>query len=259
MCDESPSCFKDETGWKKAILTISKQDMSSCGSKFDEVLNATEKLKEHRIDQRGNTAKLVSSIMYNHSKSEFTIKLSGLMTFYWVELSSYYSVQEINIASALTSRFSQVFYEMLCLDKTLKSTSLSVAELKNIIGIEEKYERVKDLRRYVIDRAYSEIKDLFDQKECDSYFSVVPVKSGRTITAFEFKIHRRTERNNVSKWSQKSESHFRFACEELIRYAGHDSRYVTNILRSIRGNSELTIQVARAIRKIIKYPQIRNL
>lgn len=252
--DESPNCFKDKTGWKKISLTLGRQEISICAKRFSDVIKATENLKEHSVKTpNGKTYRIITSMSYNESNGEFAVVMNRVMTPYFIELSSSYSLDHINVALSLKSTFSQILYEMYCLDENIKSVTLSINELKKYFCVEDKYTKVFDLRSKVIDKAIDEIKELYDKKESDSYLSVEPIKESRKITAYKLKTHRRHAEKNTVKRSKNAELHYRFTCEELIRYLGHDSRYVTDILRSLRENSELTIQVARAMRKIIKY------
>lgn len=60
---------------------------------------------------------------------------------------------------------------------------LSLEEIRQVTGTCDKFERLSDIKRYVLDKAIREIKD-----NCAEIITYENIKSGRTVTGFHFKV-----------------------------------------------------------------------
>lgn len=86
---------------------------------------------------------------------------------------------ELKAAMSFKSQYSMRFYELMSGQKT--PLVFSVEDLKEMFRVEEKYKRVNDLVRYVIEPAKAEL-----DKVSPYSFDYAPIKDGRRISAIKF-------------------------------------------------------------------------
>lgn len=249
----NPDDYKDTSGWRNVTLCIKGSDLVKCGEKTSEIRSAMQKLQKRTIeiqrDQRWSSIVFITAIDHYEKTNVYKIEISRHIVPYFVELSSKFTAYYIAVALSLKSVYSQRFYELCCQYKSKKSFALDIEELRKMFAIEGKYQKINDMKKRVIDIPMKEIKDSFDQKLSDLYFTVQPQKQGRQIVAYEFTIH--TESTSMLDGLNDPESYYRFVKEQLTKYSGRDHKYINAVLNSIMGDNELTIQVARRIDEII--------
>jgi plasmid replication initiation protein len=78
-------------------------------------------------------------------------------------------------------------------DKTKKSVMIS--ELKEWLGLEDKYEKSKDFRKRILDPAIKELKN-----RADVWFEIdKPIKLGKPIVGYIFRIYTKSNTSLLSK------------------------------------------------------------
>lgn len=96
-----------------------------------------------------------------------------------LDFSKGYRKYELKAAMSFKSQFSMRFYELLSNQK--KPLTYSVIQLKETFCVADKYERINDFIRYVVEAAKKELDEVSPYT-----FEYTPVKSGRKITAIKF-------------------------------------------------------------------------
>ena len=96
-----------------------------------------------------------------------------------LDFSKGYRKYELKAAMSFKSQFSMRFYELLSNQKS--PLTYSVIQLKEMICVADKYERINDFIRYVVEAAKKELDEVSPYT-----FEYTPVKSGRKITAIKF-------------------------------------------------------------------------
>lgn len=97
----------------------------------------------------------------------------------FLDFSKGFKKYELKTAMEFESIFSMRFYELLSNQKT--PINYSIDNLKNIFGISDKYKRINDFFRYVIEPAKKELD------RCSPYtFHYETIKNGRKITGIRF-------------------------------------------------------------------------
>lgn len=134
----------------------------------------------------------------NYSKIEkgiAEIEVSKKLMPFLVELSSNFTPYSLNIAMSLKSKWSQRMYEMCQKWQGAEGFRISVDELRKSFALEEKYPRFALLNEFVLQIAKRELKDLFDQGQCDVYFDFSEERKGRTVEYLRFKLFRKADLN----------------------------------------------------------------
>jgi plasmid replication initiation protein len=96
-----------------------------------------------------------------------------------LDFSKGYRKYELKAAMSFKSQFSMRFYELLSNQKS--PLTYSVIQLKEMFCVADKYERINDFIRYVVEAAKKELDEVSPYT-----FEYTPVKSGRKITAIKF-------------------------------------------------------------------------
>jgi Initiator Rep protein, WH2/Initiator Replication protein, WH1 len=103
---------------------------------------------------------------------------------YLLHLKDQFTSIALQYAIQLRSVYAIRIYELLKQYQRLRQRTLAVAELRRMLAIDEhKYTLIKDFRRRVIDIAQREING-----KTDLCFEYEPIKTGRKITHFRFRI-----------------------------------------------------------------------
>lgn len=245
--------YKDDSGWKNITILINGKDLSKCGERTADIRSSMKKLQKRTIEiqreQRWTSIVFITAIDHFEETNNYRIEISRHIVPYFVELSSKFTAYYIAVALTLKSVYSQRFYELCCQYKSKKSFVLGTDEIRKFLAIEDKYPQINDLRKRVIEIPMKELKDSFDRKLSDLYFTVQPQKNGRQIIGFEFQIH--TKENSPLDGVNNPESYFEYVKKQLHKYSGRDYKYVNAVLDSIKGNDDITVSVARKIEEVI--------
>ncbi len=88
----------------------------------------------------------------------------------------------------LKSSYSIRLYELLIQYKSIGKRRIELADLRSILCISGKYKAMKDLKKWVLDLAVTEIN-----KETDIRINYKTIKRGRSVAAFDFLINKKVE------------------------------------------------------------------
>lgn len=118
---------------------------------------------------------------------------------FFVELTERFTEYSLVVAISLKSKWSQRFYEICCQWRNAGGRTISVAEIRNIFHLNDKYSRYASLKNKVIDVAHSELKELYMQGQSDVYFEYTELKEGRSVEAIKMKIISKDKNTEVAK------------------------------------------------------------
>ncbi|HBZ6255839.1 TPA: replication initiation protein, partial [Salmonella enterica] len=108
-----------------------------------------------------------------------TFRINPKIVEAFLDFSKGFKKYELKIAMEFESVYSMRFYELLSNQKT--PINYSVDTLKDLFKVSEKYKRINDFFRYVIEPAKKELD------KCSPYtFHYEPIKTGRKITGIRF-------------------------------------------------------------------------
>lgn len=139
---------------------------------------------------------------------EFTVDKDMVAQF--VDLAKNYTEYSLTVAMSLRSEYSQRFYEYCSQFRSSGGFRMKVQDMKEKMKILEKYDRYASFRKYVVDVAHRELKELYKQSQCDLYFEYSEEKNGRSVETLRFKI--------ISRESPET----RMSLEDLVYYVRND-------------------------------------
>lgn len=194
---EQPS---EQTTYQDMKLEISEEVLSEIA---DEAHRAHAKAAlinlRHRDvtieDEEGNwmNTGFITMSKYEAKKRKFTVGVSAEIMPYLVDLASRYTVYSLTVAIALKSKWSQRFYEMCCqyrnhLEDGIPTFHKSIGQLRKMFVLEDSYPLLTDFKRRVIDKAQLELKEAYDNGQCDLWFEYGQTGKGEKAE-FKFIIH----------------------------------------------------------------------
>lgn len=132
---------------------------------------------------------------FEHKKGDscLEVQVSKKILPYMVELASQFTAYSLTVAISLKTKYSQRFYEYCSQFKKQKFFTITIEDLRHKFMIENKYPRHALLKEYVIEPAHNELKELFEQGQCDLYFNYSEEKTGRTVTRLNITVITRDE------------------------------------------------------------------
>jgi hypothetical protein len=145
-----------------------------------------QKLEIRRDDGSYSGYNLFSDAHYLAGQGCIAARFNPHMRDFLLQLKEQYTKYLLQQAMVLSSPYSIRFYEIIKMMEGIGWCDLSVDEIRLMFKLEDKYERWRDLKRYVIDAAQGELRE-----KCDLYFSYTELRRGRTPIGIKLKIHRK--------------------------------------------------------------------
>ena len=165
-------------------------------SSYSELKNIVEKLRSRTFSiERNNgflTTGWISSADYISGDSHIEIMIDPKLKPYLLNLKQYFTSYKLKNIIKLKSIFSIRIYELLKQFEKIKERAFEIDELKEILGIEKKYERYSDFKRKCIIKAQNELKE-----KTDISFTFSERKKGKKV--FEIVFHIKTKAVNYGQ------------------------------------------------------------
>ncbi|HIB01108.1 MAG TPA: RepB family plasmid replication initiator protein [Phycisphaerales bacterium] len=129
------------------------------GSFYEEVKRATDKLYERSIylDDKGSKRRWIYEVTYNETEGSLTLFFSPTIIPYLSQLKGNFTKYKLAYIANFRSSHAIRIYELLVQWSSKGERELLIDELKTMLGLEGKYERVGNLIERVIKPAISDI------------------------------------------------------------------------------------------------------
>lgn len=160
-------------------------------SLYFELRKATKRLLQHvcELEEENQLIQvsLISSAVYNKGKATIQLRFDPALKPYLLELKKNFTIYGLQQALRLKSYYSLRIFELL---KQFASTGyrlMTIEELRFALGIKDEYSKYADFKKRVILKAKKELEST------DMKFEFREIKSGKKVTAIEFKFAKNTE------------------------------------------------------------------
>jgi hypothetical protein len=130
----------------------------------------------------------LSTCRYVEGSGYIEAKFNDDMKPFLLQLKRQFTMYRLQNFMQLSSQHSMRMYELIKMQEGLRHLRLSVEELREVLCCEHTYERFSDFRRHVLERARTEITET-----CDTYYTYMVERDGRTPKWVRFLIHRHEE------------------------------------------------------------------
>jgi Protein involved in initiation of plasmid replication len=161
---------------------------------YEALKDASERLFNRRIrtiadSPRGRGKRVITDVRwvwlakYNEGEGSVTLGFSPGVAEHLTLLRAEFTRYKLKQIGAIGSFYGLRIYELCAQYRKIGKRSLPLAELRQILDLGEKYERIETLRRRVLDPAVVEIN-----QHTDLRVTIEPERKGRKIVGFCFTI-----------------------------------------------------------------------
>ena len=187
---------KDDESFEMQRVHISDlMDMAQISSRdiYDRAEEVCRKLLNQKVHVRTSTDdgrrvyqgyNCLSTCRYVEGSGYIEAKFNDDMKPFLLQLKRQFTMYRLQNFMRLSSQHSMRMYELIKMREGLRHLCLSVEELREVLCCEHTYDRFSDFKRYVLERARTEIADT-----CDIYFTYKVEREGRTPVRVRLLIH----------------------------------------------------------------------
>lgn len=166
------------------------------GKRYDEIRAITRELRKKEViintDDKEYIVGWVSSITFYKNTGKIKLRFDDDLIPYLLQLKKKFTRYQLKNILYLKSKYSIRIYELLKQYENIGKREFELQELKKILFIENQYNRVYDLERFVLVPAKEEIN-----KHTDILIDYEKIKTGRKITSILFKIEPKDQDQRV--------------------------------------------------------------
>ena len=160
------------------------------GEQYEQVVNAFKTLVDKRISFKGKGCFSFGGILNyaDQNKGEGTISFM-VHKFVWqsaLDFTRGFTKLDIAIAIKLKSQYSMRMYELIKKWEDKKSFILTIEELREMFACNNKYERMYDIQKYILDASKNEL-----DKVSPISFTYSQNKVGKSIKSFTIQIQKK--------------------------------------------------------------------
>ena len=196
----------------------------------------------------------VGFINYSSWKNqEIEFQISKIILPFFVELSQQYTAFSAVVAMSLKSKWSQRMYELCSQWKMSGGFRMTIDELRHIFKLENKYKKYAAFKARVIEVAKKELKELFEKGESDLHFEYTEIKSGRSVTALNFKIITKQERIKL----EDMDYYVRVSLHQIFNTQNKfkNKKFVDLTMQKMRQKPELLEHLYRRLPSVKRLPK----
>lgn len=161
-----------------------RQLVGKGGKNFDLIQEAVRRLDSTRVEiwMDGEWVRfpLFGLSKANPKKRYIEIKFNEDMRPYLLDLKGKYTLTYFHYISSISDVQSRRIYEFLKANEDKYEVEFKVSSLKSWLGIENSYERFRDFRRFILEKAQKQLE------KTDMAFTFRPVKQGRAVLKIKF-------------------------------------------------------------------------
>ncbi|MCS3612967.1 replication initiation protein [Salinibacter ruber] len=186
---------EDESFEMQRVHISDLMDMAQVSSRdiYDRAEEVCRKLLNQKVHVRTSTDdgrrvyqgyNCLSTCRYVEGSGYIEAKFNDDMKPFLLQLKRQFTMYRLQNFMRLSSQHSMRMYELIKMREGLRHLCLSVEELREVLCCEHTYDRFSDFKRYVLERARTEIADT-----CDIYFTYKVERDGRTPVRVRLLIH----------------------------------------------------------------------
>jgi hypothetical protein len=186
---------EDESFEMQRVHISDLMDMAQISSRdiYDRAEEVCRKLLNQKVHVRTSTEdgrrvyqgyNCLSTCRYVEGSGYIEAKFNDDMKPFLLQLKRQFTMYRLQNFMQLSSQHSMRVYELIKMQEGLRYLCVSVEELREVLCCEHTYDRFSDFKRYVLERARTEIADT-----CDIHFTYKVERDGRTPVRVHLLIH----------------------------------------------------------------------
>lgn len=178
--------------FNELIVCLTFKDLQEVSENTQLVYKSIRTLKtrsyEFDNDEEWLILGIINKARHIKTKGTWEITVDREMVAQFVELAKNYTEYSLTVAMSLRSEYSQRLYEYCSQFRSSGGFRMKVQDMKEKMRLIKKYDRYAGFKKYVLDVAQKELKELYKQGQCDLYFEYSEEKNGRSVETLRFKI-----------------------------------------------------------------------
>ena len=157
------------------------------GKRYEEIRDIVRELRRKEViintDDKEYIAGWLSSITFYKNTGKIKLRFDDDLIPYLLQLKKRFTRYQLKNILYLKSKYGIRIYELLKQYEGIGERKFELQELKKVLFIENQYDRIYDLKRFVLTPAVEEINE-----HTDINISYDDIKQGRKIVGFAFDI-----------------------------------------------------------------------
>lgn len=178
--------------FNELVVCLTFKDLQEVSENTQLVYKSIRTLKtrsyEFDNDEEWLILGIINKARHIKTKGTWEITVDREMVAQFVELAKNYTEYSLTVAMSLRSEYSQRLYEYCSQFRSSGGFRMKVQDMKEKMRLVKKYDRYAGFKKYVLDVALKELKELYKQGQCDLYFEYSEEKNGRSVETLRFKI-----------------------------------------------------------------------
>jgi plasmid replication initiation protein len=178
--------------FNELVLSLTFKDLQEVSENTQLVYKSIRTLKnrfyEFDNDEEWLIIGIINKARHLKNKGTWEITVDRDMVAQFVELAKNYTEYSLTVAMSLRSEYSQRLYEYCSQFRSSGGFRMKLQDMKEKMRLVKKYDRYASFKKYVIDVAHKELKELYKDGQCDLYFEYSEEKNGRSVETLRFKV-----------------------------------------------------------------------
>lgn len=178
--------------FNELVVCLTFKDLQEVSENTQLVYKSIRTLKtrsyEFDNDEEWLILGIINKARHIKTKGTWEITVDREMVAQFVGLAKNYTEYSLTVAMSLRSEYSQRLYEYCSQFRSSGGFRMKVQDMKEKMRLVKKYDRYAGFKKYVLDVALKELKELYKQGQCDLYFEYSEEKNGRSVETLRFKI-----------------------------------------------------------------------
>ena len=178
--------------FNELVLSLTFKDLQEVSENTQLVYKSIRTLKnrfyEFDNDEEWLIIGIINKARHLKNKGTWEITVDREMVGQFVELAKNYTEYSLTVAMSLRSEYSQRLYEYCSQFRSSGGFRMKLQDMKEKMRLVKKYDRYASFKKYVIDVAHKELKELYKDGQCDLYFEYSEEKNGRSVETLRFKV-----------------------------------------------------------------------
>jgi len=246
-----------ETLFGNKILRIQTKSLLPEGSQnYSSVKRAIATLRERTITIQGQDPKdgkytaytgYIVKGKYHHNNEVVVLEIDKEILPCFLALAKNYSKYLLEVAFNSSSSNIMKLYQFISHWKDKKEIEVTVDTLREWLQLEEKYKRSNDIKKMILNPASKELK-----KKADVYFEIKePIKQGRKVTGWRFRIFRKATTEKEVKHSQNLLSTIKIHLEDQFKFKSNDFEKLAPLFENYELLRHLWDTILRVEKRIV--------
>lgn len=208
-------------------------------------------------DEEGNwlNTGFITMAKYTAKTNTFLVEVSSEIMPHLVELARKFTAYSLTVAMALKGKYSQRFYELCCqyrnrIEKDgYAGFHKTQQQLREMFCLEGMYDLNSLFNQRVIESARKELKEMYDNNQCDLYFDVNIKGRGKSM-CYDFKIRTREGEQARQMEFEDARKKWIYIYGELLVIFKKDKKFAERTAKAIEFNGSLIDPVFEKIQKL---------